>query len=65
MILCPGRSALAEDMGELPAAEVVRLGGEMKDTALVPVRSPAKSCTMSLHFLNMLCPRSRCCSHTD
>ena len=32
------RSALAEDMGELPAAEVVRLGGEMKDTALVPVR---------------------------
>jgi len=52
-------------MGELPAAEVVRLGGEMKDTALVPVRSPAKSCTMSLHFLNMLCPRSRCCSHTD
>ncbi len=38
MTLCPGRSALAEDMGELPAAEVVRLGGEMKDTALVPVR---------------------------
>ena len=37
--LVPFCSALAEDMGELPAAEVVRLGGEMKDTALVPVRA--------------------------
>ncbi len=35
-LLC--RSALAEDMGEPPAAELVQKGGELKDMALVPVR---------------------------
>ncbi len=31
-------SALAEDMGEPPAAELVQKGGELKDMALVPAR---------------------------
>ena len=54
-VLIPSCSALAEDMGEPPAAEVVRQGGELKDTALVPVlfltTVPVQPCSTAASLL--------------